>query len=81
MKCVVCAERYRDGVTRGLCFECDKSLDRHENRIRTDTGNRYVSFADTIEWAAKRARRFERARARSWRRNCAAREAAEEVGR
>lgn len=51
MKCVVCAERYPDGVMRGLCFECDKSLNR--------------SFADTIVWAAKRARRFERARARA----------------
>lgn len=63
MKCVVCAERYRDGVTRGLCFECDKSLDRHKNR--TDVGSRYASFDDAIEWAAKRARRFERARARA----------------
>lgn len=52
MKCVVCMEREAPSFAV-LCHPCGKSY-------------RQIDFtmAAVIEWAAKRARRFERARAR-----------------
>lgn len=53
-KCVVCHERPMDGVL--LCTQCSKAYDR---RAHGDG-----SIAAAIEWAAKRARRFEAKRRR-----------------
>lgn len=52
MKCVVCAER--EAPFSMLCCQCQRSL-RHLD----------FSRGAIIEWAANRARRFERARARA----------------
>lgn len=52
MKCVVCAEREAPFLL--LCRQCHRSLRQLD-----------YSTVSSIEWAAKRARRFERARARA----------------
>ena len=53
--CIICLERDRE---RGsfMCAECGRSYDR--SAFRDD------SIAEALRWAAKRARRFERARNR-----------------
>lgn len=53
MKCVVCVEREAPSFSM-LCHPCTRSY------RQTD-----FSMTAVIEWAAKRARRFERARARA----------------
>lgn len=55
MKCVICYERPAKGALL-MCGTCGRSYDRDARRVG--------DVAEAIAWAAQRARRFERARAR-----------------